>query len=1179
MATDRIDSIIDTSAIDAEIAKVEGKLGELAATLKTFPKANIFSDATSPKEIAKGYQELGNSFDQLKVKSVALSQSNVQLIKNLNDYKAALKSNSDAQKQLEKDVEGGKISADQYRKELTELTAAQLRYKQSISDISKELKAQQALNLAPAGSITEAQAQNKILTQQRNAIPVANASPEDLARLKQLNDQIDRNNELIDKNSDLLAKQKINIGNYPTALGQTFKTLNTELEQVQGKLVQGNFGAKETEQLTAKQAVLQNALSLTGKTFKSSAAEASAYKEAAVQIGQVYGKDSSIFKQFAEGVKIGAANTKALANEVAGVATKGKGFVSFLSAAWSGIRKLAYAIPGLGIGGVVLLLLGPLQAAGAALIKYTNRLKEAGDNSVSFADKSRILSEVTKEATKGYGAQEAKIDIIKKKLNDLNISQTDRIKYAKEYNKLADSENQIDITQIDNLGKLNSKIESQISLLKERAIALGASNVLAKKAEDLFAAQLELADQKAKYIDTDKLQQQLDNAQKIIDEAQKKSGSKVKLSASEALAFVNLPDDLFQQAIAKKKDQFKILDDLDVKQKLQTIASRVEVLQSGYASEQGNAAVTNIKTATQDVADAQKEFDKTLSVVSSLITPDAFSTKDKVKKAHEDSQRLLDEFRKKDLESLSKYSNKQLKIIQDQNKRMANNEQLSLQERLDYETKYYNASLKLLENQKKTEQDALNLEADTALKNAKKIKDPKLRADTDLAIEKYRTDELKNIDQKFATDSLKLNQGYYDDNVKIASQSYDKLNKIAEESAKFRQEQENQAFQNKKDQVDIDKDNALLQLEKDFQNGSIKSLENYNARKEAIEQAADLRKKQLDLKRIQDAEKIFEALYPGFKNQNFIKEALDLEVEINQIADQKILDSKRDRAEKEKELARDLADFIESALLSSNQNQQDKLEKQSQDIDKQSQKQIDAINASTLAEADKQKRITAIEKQAAFEHEQIQKRQDKLDQQRKMIQRVAAVAEIAAGIAKEVFDLTAKAAAANAMGKALLANPLTAAYAPIAFAAAGSIKAQIPFILGAGALALVKAAAFKEGTENAPKGKAWVGEEGSELIVDKSGKMFLTPSGPTLIDLAGGEKILSHPKTEEILNHYNLLHILKSVNNSNKPVPVNDELARKTLRVLQRIEQKQGITVINNAPIETTSYYMRNIKN
>jgi hypothetical protein len=120
---------------------------------------------------------------------------------------------------------------------------------------------------------------------------------------------------------------------------------------------------------------------------------------------------------------------------------------------------------------------------------------------------------------------------------------------------------------------------------------------------------------------------------------------------------------------------------------------------------------------------------------------------------------------------------------------------------------------------------------------------------------------------------------------------------------------------------------------------------------------------------------------------------------------------------------------------------------------------------------------------------------------------------------------------------------------------------------------------FKEGTKNAPRGKAIVGEEGSELIVDRSGRMFVTPPQPTLIELAGGEQVFKHDITADFLKHHNLLSILQKAQTQKQPVKVDDDLARRTLRVLQNIERKQGVTIINNVPIESTAYYNRNIKN
>lgn len=1220
MAEDLINSIIDNGAVEAEIKKVESRLDALATTIKTFPKAQVFYDSTGLKDLSAANKELSVVMKDLRVKNLELTNSikEQQLVekqlaaqrkqaiadakdkanaekeasrqaqiagqeklrqlaaekkaqedlasaeakrneaeekalsgtftagssapkKNTEQFIPTTASDSlalslvqdqrqltatkEAQKLLNKEFADGKISQAEYEAEMVKSIQVQQDLKVSIANTTKELSLQAKSNASIPGTIDALQTRNAVLSQQASQINVVNASPEEVAQLKSLNDEIDKNNELIRVNKDLLAQQKINIGNYPTALGQTFKTLNTELEQVQGKLVQGNFGGKEFDQLTAKQTVLQKALSLSGQTFKSTAAEASAYKEAAVQIGQVYGKDSSIFKQFAEGVKTGAANTKALANEVVGVATKGKGFVSFLSAAWSGIRKLAYVIPGLGIGGVVLLLLGPLQAAGEALIKWRNNATSAGRASEDFKKKMEQLTTILKAGSVDYGKAVESVSQLKEEINLAKEGFLDKTEVLKHYNDTIGRT----IGQVDTLDEAESNIEKKgeafihLMLLKSEAVAAYAE--AAKAAQKAVTAE--------------------------VDAENDFGVTSLVASNRNNLSFLD-----------KIKSLFLPLDPTLLKHEMEAANNTIKESADKNKKEAEKTAEDFIKKA-QEITEAAAKWAKENGI-------NFFPTQDagKGKKSREDLERLLDEFRKKTLKEQQEY----LKALDEaelkQYKLMADDQNQSLTDRLESERKYYEKSIQMAKQNTQDQTDAVDLEASTAAKRAGKITDPKKRAETLIAIEDYRVLAIKRISEEGNAAILKINRDFYNENVTIADQAYEKIKKAAEESQAFIQEQQKIAFQNQKDQVDIDKDNQLLQLDKDFQNGKIKNLENYtrkrnaienaaNQRKEAIETAADIKQKQLDLKRIQDAEKVFEALY-GIQNLNLIKQAKDLEVEIEQEGNKKILESQKELIDRSRELREQLEQTFQDVIEGGFDRRQQKNEIELKSIQDKSQKEIDAINASGLAEADKEKRIMAIQKQADFQSQQIEKRQQQQDIARAKFERAMSIVRI--------IQHTAE-----AVSKAVAEFPLTG----------GMPFVAIDLAIGAAQIASVLAQPlphFKKGTENAPRGKAVVGEEGSELIVDKAGRMFVTPSKPTLIELAGGEKIFQHNITEDFLKHHNLLTILQKAQTQKQPVKVETGFNKKAIELLTKIERKAPFIIQVGDKMETTDYYMRNIK-
>ncbi len=85
--------------------------------------------------------------------------------------------------------------------------------------------------------------------------------------------------------------------------------------------------------------------------------------------------------------------------------------------------------------------------------------------------------------------------------------------------------------------------------------------------------------------------------------------------------------------------------------------------------------------------------------------------------------------------------------------------------------------------------------------------------------------------------------------------------------------------------------------------------------------------------------------------------------------------------------------------------------------------------------------------------------------------------------------------------------------APLAIASYAAAAAQIGFILAQ------PVPEFREGTKGkAYQGKAIVGEEGSELVVTQSGKVYKTPSTASLVNLSEKSHVIPAPLTEKILS-------------------------------------------------------------
>lgn len=1057
---------IQTQAVLKNMADVYNMGKQISETAIKPGSMGGFTELKAQSDQFTKLAEAQNNYVQSTQRVVAITtQQNLSIqqnIKKLNDYKIALAENSAALKELQKQGEKSGLSADEYRFKINRLTEDQFKYKQSISDITKEIKAQQSLNASPQNTVLRAQSENKVLVAQRNLTDV-----NDVQRIKELNDQIDRNNDLIDKNNDLLGRQKINIGNYPNTFGTAFKTLNTELDQVKNKLSSGNLGGESIDKLTTKLNVLQNAASLTGKEFKTVAQQQKAYQEAAIQIGQVYGKNSSVFKNFASQVKEGVVQNAGFAKSVSKVAAAGNVVSKTLTGAYNGLRKIAYAIPGIGIGGLVLLLLGPLQALGAMLFKASEGATGLGKSFEDLQKRTKDIEADIHETSKQFEDAVKNVNELKINIDLAKQGFLDKDKVVKEYN--------------DTIGKTTGFVKSLDEAEKE-LVKNGDAYIqmmLLKAAADVA----------------------LQSAAKSTFEAEENRRKALQDFAAPAQDAVGF--NLFGTPSQKElEEQGKKEQAAAKKRKADAVKAAVD--------------------AQNEQLDIAKKFQEEAAEIAKKFKFNFFGGQGGGKGGASQETSLLDEFRKKDLDALSKYSSDSLKILQDLYKEQMNDQVASLNDRLNAAQKYYDVSNQLLTNQKQAEEDALNLEINTANKKAGKIKDPKLRSETEIAIDKYRTDKLKEIDQTFQSGSLKNDQSFYSDKVRISNDAFEKIRKQAEEAAKFIQEQQKIAYQNQKDQIDINKDNQLLDLQKSYKGKSLKDLDEFNAKKKAIEDAADIEQKQLELKRLQDAEKVTEALY-GVQNLDFIKKAKDLEVSITEAGNKKILESQKALLDAKKELQQQEYDLLNKGLETTQafvdagyDKKKEQYAKQEQLLDDNTKKEIDAINQSTISQQEKAAMEKMINASAAAEKKQLEDKQKEEEVKKAQFDKAISVIQIGITTAEAVAKITAAAAVARATYAAIPGVGLVAGSA-----VATTLLAQIPFIVATGALeaAAVLAKpipAYATGTDNHPGGPAIVGEgKHKELVTDPSGKSFIAEKPTFIPDLLRGSKVT--PLTKEMI--------------------------------------------------------------
>jgi hypothetical protein len=760
---DLISSVIDSPAVEKEIANVEKRLADLARVIETYPKASIFQNATNAKELVAANNQVSASLEQMRTKTIALNQaqSQVQNLKQYNDYKAALASISVQQKQLKKDVEDGTITADQYRFKLTQLTEAQFKYRQSLSDVTKEIKTQQGLNFTVPNSIGEAQAQNKILVTQRNNVDVNNT-----AKIAELNTLIDRNNKLIDDNNDKLGKQKINIGNYASAFTGAFDVVNKEVSNLGDQL---NRGGISQDEYTKKSQLLAKAQTVLSQTFSSTTEQQKAYKETATQIGLVYGKNSDVFKNFSAQVKEGSNQVKSLQQQSEGASAGSNKLVTGFKSFYGILRNIANLIPGLGIGSLILLLITPLETLGASIVKLFSSI-DAG------RIKTAALNEINEKAIDIYNKEASQVGELAAVTKDNSLSLKDRQSALEQL--IAISPDYLRGLTLENINtdegrKILDKFNDALKRKGELEAAQTVNTESNKAVANLNAEKQALIDlAKAGKV----------NFNDLSETQQKFLGNFNTLTAN-----FKFTASLFNTAISKKDIQ-TVLNGIDDAIKDATVKAGASL--SIYKDKFKANIAAGDDSVKGLIENLQEQINKLQKIQPTLLTPEAITANvTQIKKLQDEIDKLLgkrETERNKQLQELKDHLNTEFEIykISQEHKislfdKDVNNENIYYLKKLTALDEFVKASNELIKNQEAN--DIAAKEREAARETQRLNEEKKGKDNTQVA---RLNENIKTVDANLQQDLNLIRAKALDDSVKLTESAADKRQKITDDELK-----------------------------------------------------------------------------------------------------------------------------------------------------------------------------------------------------------------------------------------------------------------------------------------------------------------------------------------------------------------------------------------------------------
>ena len=200
MASDKITQkdTIDKS-VNKEIADLNKNLLQSIQLMTALTKASIdFKNATNPENL-KALSTAQKEYNDIATKSIA---ENTKAATTLEKLQEKIKNVNEAE-------EKAKIALTEKKKAIKDKIKAEQDSKKSTESLVTVLKKE-------ARTEKEAAAQNKKLITMRKQLDVT--TKKGAKSIEMINKTVDKNNRLLQKNASALGKQKMNIGNYSSAL-------------------------------------------------------------------------------------------------------------------------------------------------------------------------------------------------------------------------------------------------------------------------------------------------------------------------------------------------------------------------------------------------------------------------------------------------------------------------------------------------------------------------------------------------------------------------------------------------------------------------------------------------------------------------------------------------------------------------------------------------------------------------------------------------------------------------------------------------------------------------------------------------------------------------------------------------------------------------------------------------
>lgn len=1121
----QISEIIDEQAVERQFTMLLEWLNKAKATIETMPKLfDNYKNSGGGAEATKALQGMSTGME-------AAQKNTTELTLSVKEYQKTLQQL--AQTQAKQNV----MSSD-----IAQTLAAE---KEALRQRNQEVKNAAIVNQAAEGSIKQMRA---ALNQLQMAYDSMSASERKSASGNELQMKIKAQSDALMKLEADTGRYSRNVGNYTGAV----KILESALQEVTEKINQmtqsGSGNSESINRLKKEQELLSQALLKNEQGFASLTMEVKSNKKA-------------LATMFAEGLG-GTKAFQQLQQQIAGAERELREFndtQKLFSAELPAVAAASVAAKGLAGGYALAAGASALFAEGNEKVeKELNKLVAImtimqGLNEVNeLIEKRLAIAKIFSAA--GTGVQTAAIRVYTFVTDAATVATkafravlvttgilgvvaalaglVSMLKDAKEAtDKAANATLNYDkalentkMTLKDNIGAVQQRAKISVESVKQKA---------GSEAEIYKITQQSLHDQVQAYIDANN---EIDKQQ---DQLQKDRTKLLKKGGKEALEQVKKLNDqeqkLMTERVANYDNAAKLTlemqyNDAKEKTRLSDLARKSE---KAYA-ESGVVDLEKQQIALKTVMSNEKEtYEKRIKATAqfyelqrqisernkniALLTPNLTSGEIAKIKADnskalagiasaeaEEKRRLFEQEKQRTLNARLEIYKAELeqKMAFEQN--MYNNEEKSLQERLSAYDEYSKNSKKSVDAEwqyKRSQQGLLQSEIEALDKDHQS----KLAA-----IELNGAIERKHIIESALNNQLKDQKM----NINFGSNDAQMLS-IARLNELF-----------KKGKINIeDYDKQLKKLEETAADNSLKFQAN------ALEESIKKRKE------------------VGLQSKDLEMQLSELKMQMLKNESDKEKETQAERVSERKKAIDTImsyetmaADLVKGLVDSGYEQQLNNIQEQIDLNTKQKDIEIANAQASTMSAQDKAATIAIINAKAQAEQDRLQ-----LEQKKVRIKQAQFDKEMAA------FQVVVNTAATIMKTGAELGYP-----------------AAIPFVIAAGIEGAVQLATilakpipkYALGTDNHPGGPAVVGDAGVELVKTPSGKSFLTPNAPTLMDLPTGTKVIKHDEVNKMMLN-EMMH-RQAVSLIGSPDVVRE---LKTMREMQVWQTDKLVKAMGNKPI------------